>query len=397
MTKVTSEKIQNEFEDLYGDESFDYLWVLATIIDQKPVTLSASARRLQTTDPTVLPDKGLEVSVKVNINFRSKIPFTLEDVQKDVGKAFDSETEKRAYIFALQTTVDKTFSKINKVVVSVDGTIITNVEKSDDSENKKSNIWVIVGPSIGGGLLLLGGLFIFMRRRKSQDNLPYRKDFDTQDIPAIDPRISKSIDVEPDDPDISTLGDPMVGPGGNLFVSSSFDRDHSGSSSNVSADYDYNVAYGGAGDMPSVSTAGASKSFLGRGSSFLQNQKARTSSAVTLDSTGNDTAVREQISVFSEDDSFEQQYGDEDEKIVVVAPAGKLGVVIDTPFGGVPMVHAIKETSVLADKVRIGDKLMSVDNEDTTTLSAIRVSKLISSKANNPKRILVFSRPRRED
>ena len=30
------------------------------------------------------------------------------------------------------------------------------------------------------------------------------------------------------------------------------------------------------------------------------------------------------------------------------------------------MIHAIKDTSVLVDKVRIGDKLISVDGVDTT-------------------------------
>ena len=54
-------------------------------------------------------------------------------------------------------------------------------------------------------------------------------------------------------------------------------------------------------------------------------------------------------------------------------------VVIDTP-GGVPLVHAIKDTSILADKVRVGDQLVSVDDIDTTQLSAIEVSKLISSR-----------------
>ena len=76
----------------------------------------------------------------------------------------------------------------------------------------------------------------------------------------------------------------------------------------------------------------------------------------------------------------------------MIAPPGKLGVVIDNPTNSVPMVHAIKETSVLADRVRIGDKLVSVDGQDTTEMTAIGVSKLISSKAMNARRHMVFMR-----
>jgi C-terminal processing protease CtpA/Prc len=97
-------------------------------------------------------------------------------------------------------------------------------------------------------------------------------------------------------------------------------------------------------------------------------------------------------SLFQDDASFEKQYREQEERIEIDAPAGKLGVVIDTPVGGVPLVHAIKDTSILADQVRVGDQLVSVDDVDTTQLSAIEVSKLISSRANNPSRILVFIR-----
>ena len=103
------------------------------------------------------------------------------------------------------------------------------------------------------------------------------------------------------------------------------------------------------------------------------------------------SGAQEDLSLFEEDNSFDQMYG-EDERIEIIAPPGKLGVVIDTPMNGFPMVHAIKETSVLSGRVRIGDKLVSVDGEDTTEMSAIKVSKLISSKAMNPQRRMLFLR-----
>lgn len=99
-------------------------------------------------------------------------------------------------------------------------------------------------------------------------------------------------------------------------------------------------------------------------------------------------------SFFSDDASFEEQFVDPDEQFEVLAPAGKLGMVIDTPSGGAPMVHAIKESSVLADTVHVGDKLISVDGEPTIHMTAMQVSKLISLKANNSTRTLVFLRSR---
>jgi len=74
------------------------------------------------------------------------------------------------------------------------------------------------------------------------------------------------------------------------------------------------------------------------------------------------------------------------------APPGKLGVVIDSPEVGGPVVHAIKEGSVLANKLRVGDRLVAVDEDDVRTMSAIKVSKLISRKGFNAERKLTIVR-----
>lgn len=97
-------------------------------------------------------------------------------------------------------------------------------------------------------------------------------------------------------------------------------------------------------------------------------------------------------SLFADDASFEQQFAQPEERFDVVAPAGKLGMVIDTPNGGFPVVHAIKDTSVLSDRVRVGDRLLSVDGDDCTAMTAMQVSKLISLKSEKPARVLVFAR-----
>jgi hypothetical protein len=203
--------------------------------------------------------------------------------------------------------------------------------------------------------------------------------------------------------DISTLGDPVTGNPLNMFGGQSnvfgdanlLQDDDQHNESQSSAGYDYKLAYLGAGDLQSVSSAGGTKSAEGNRAlaDDLTNDgeagsKVRFSPSVDG---SNVSGSHGDISLFEEDNSFDQMYG-EDERIEVIAPPGKLGVVIDTPMNGFPMVHAIKETSVLSDRVRIGDKLIAVDDEDTTEMSAIKVSKLISSRGSNPQRRMVFLR-----
>lgn len=87
----------------------------------------------------------------------------------------------------------------------------------------------------------------------------------------------------------------------------------------------------------------------------------------------------------------------EEDQFVVYAPAGKLGLVVDNPDDGAPVVHAIKEDSVLADQVQVGDRLVGVDEVDVRSLSPVKVSKLISKRSTNPLRKLTLTRAKPED
>lgn len=82
----------------------------------------------------------------------------------------------------------------------------------------------------------------------------------------------------------------------------------------------------------------------------------------------------------------------EEDQFVIYAPAGKLGLVVDNPDDGAPVVHAIKEDSVLIDQVRVGDRLVGVDEVDVRSLSPVKVSKLISKRSTNPLRKLTLTR-----
>lgn len=72
---------------------------------------------------------------------------------------------------------------------------------------------------------------------------------------------------------------------------------------------------------------------------------------------------------------------DTGETIEILAPPGKLGIVIDTPDGELPVVHTVKKGSALAGLVRVGDRLLAVDDEDVCLWTAVDISRLLAGKS----------------
>jgi len=215
---------------------------------------------------------------------------------------------------------------------------------------------VIIGIACGGaGFLILVILFCIYCRSGSSDG----SDAKSSEDPPL------HVDVRADE--VSTL----AGPDGPPTY---------GDRSVATVDYDYSKAYGGAGDT-SVSSAGGTFGSNTQNISFPNNAAATGAALGAMD-----------------ENSYDAQYdnpgirnGDE-EIIHIFAPPGKLGVVIDTPDDGAPVVHAVKDTSVIADRIVVGDKLVAVDDEDVRSMTAIKVSKMISRKGANPSRKLTIVR-----
>ena len=65
-----------------------------------------------------------------------------------------------------------------------------------------------------------------------------------------------------------------------------------------------------------------------------------------------------------------------------------------TAIRGPHTVHAIKDDSILSDLLRIGDKIVSFDDEDVGAMTAMELTQLIGSRGNNPSRKFVILRPR---
>ena len=81
------------------------------------------------------------------------------------------------------------------------------------------------------------------------------------------------------------------------------------------------------------------------------------------------------------------------ERYTVVAPAGKLGVILDNPDDGAPVIHTVKDTSPLLGMIAIGDRLVQIDNVDVSGFTPAQVVQLLSTKSNNPERLLTMLRP----
>jgi len=114
---------------------------------------------------------------------------------------------------------------------------------------------------------------------------------------------------------------------------------------------------------------------------------------------GDTTVTGSKAMLFDEDATLEDIYqnplGDGEiayNLITVVAPAGKLGVVLNNPHGDLPVVYAIKESSSLRGMVRVGDLLISVDEVDCRGMSSHSVSTFLTSRSRNPARTLVLAR-----
>jgi len=300
-----------------------------------------------------------------------KIDYELDQDEVDalVLSAWDTEEDRLVYVEALKLQ-SNAFEGVEEVLVEADDPPNPN---PDPIEPEGLNIAVIVGAGIGGGALLILLAFMILRRKESSSKLQRTISPTKSTGPTV--AVSAEIHIHPED-DVSTLGDPMGLPGGMLL--GGLDRDEQ-TASIGDADYDYRQDYGH-GQNP--------------GSSLSLSTRERD----RLASDGNSTTLsklgRMADTLFSDESSFEQLFSAGEERYDVVAPAGKLGMVIDTPNGGLPVVHAIKDTSVLANSVRVGDRLLSVDGEDCTAMSAMQVSKLISLKSEKPARVLVFAHRR---
>lgn len=308
-----------------------------------------------------------------------------------VSDTFNSDAERTRYIQRLKETNPVAFSHVTSVALRVNGVVPTDesnptnpVTGGGSSSPGPNMISIVAGLIAGVAVVMLVGLVLFVMKRQSpKDGLTRESPTDllaSQGSPMQG--FTSEIIVDRQD-DISTLGDPIFGPGGGMALAAVERDERTASVVNM---YDYTKEYLLGQDVKDAATSGASIDSPSAKSSILDMSRA-----------GPGTVANE---MFADDASFEEQFaGDDDSadagkkpyRFEAEVPPGKLGMVLDTPNGSPPIVHAIKPDSVLFDKVQVGDLLLSVDGEDVRSMSAIQVSKLISIKSDR-RRLLCFAR-----
>lgn len=69
----------------------------------------------------------------------------------------------------------------------------------------------------------------------------------------------------------------------------------------------------------------------------------------------------------------------------VFAPAGPIGIIVDTTKNG-PAVHSLKNTSPMIGLINPGDLIVALDDQDTRTMNAATLTRLMAQKATQKER-----------
>jgi hypothetical protein len=298
----------------------------------------------------------------VRIGIRSAI--IVHNTRRYIGGPFDSSSEQDAMVEAMRATGCPEFARIRDVRVILPADTNLSGATRGGSGGSAANTGVIAGSVVAvAAAAMLVAIFIFVRIKRRRDVLGEIIVDATQNpgyFGGNDNDIVSEIGGMRTDLEVSTLGDPI--PQGTFLVPGTGDLSTAGS---FSLDYDYKDHYPAYyQEVPSI---------------------AEEVSRFGGDSLSN-------ILVPADDDTFEAQYG-LDEQFEVLAPPGVLGLILETNNDGVPTINKIKESSALADQVQIGDRLLSVDGIDVSIMLASDVSRLIASRKDAPIRKFVFTRP----
>ncbi|KAL7567124.1 hypothetical protein ACA910_009451 [Epithemia clementina (nom. ined.)] len=313
---------------------------------------------------------------KVRIIFDPTIEYKIPSSSRATIKAEDVVMEPFADSYTtgqLTTELKKshpdftTMSSVSTVSIPP-GSAITQEPSNEDDSGLGLGVYIGIGVA---GAAVLAALFIAVKlnRRNSEK------------VARHDP-LAGTIDHQLRN-ELYSVGEEVSMVSDNHTYDDMKSAGGRGDQSIETIDYDYSKAYGG-GEQSVVSSAGGTLGDNTRetGSHIMATNNrlsGRAALGASFDSeTGNNSAAHEPII--------------QEQTIEISAPPGKLGVVIDTPNQGAPVVHAVKDSSVIANLISVGDQLIMVDDIDVSDMTAIKVSKLISKRSANPQRKLTVVR-----
>lgn len=362
----------------------------------------SSRRRMQVSTSTTA--EALEVVFEIAVSYRS--PDTSEiDLLNVILQAFQSGDGRKRYAKRLKDSQDPTFANLSDLVLQVQSS--TNGVASPDSNGGKDGenkiiVWTLIGAAVVAVAASITLFVVYMRRSEtdriklsdstaSNPNVVEQAIFEPatsaeNPLSSRTSRLSQEILVDETENDgISTLGEPMVFPGMHTTML----LDEQTASVRYAQHYmDGQHIY----DADNNTRHYVNERMLSDKS--MMNHTAASSSGMTLSKTGSGlTHLKDHSHIFSDNDSFEEQFAGQDECFEVSVPPGKLGIIIDlSPESGEPEVRAIRADSVLASQIKMGDRLLSVDNQTCAEMTAEEVSKLIAVKSDQECRKIMFVR-----
>lgn len=373
---LTRDVLVDSMTELFGT-LVELRGVDVDIFDQELV--QTTRRRLQQPEPPLLP---LRVGFDVEVSYRTAAASLSSSPPDWVALALDTVAEQEMYIERLQARNTQAFATVTSMRVRVDGQTVGETNESpsgaptDSSTVRGKTFWIIVAASGGGGTALLLCIILILcltRRKKPKKQHATQKHHPHKPPPTKvtyeeannNMQFAAEIHLQQRQDDISTLGDPF---GGGMHMGAGVRDERTAS---VGHDYDYaKHAFGRQNSLEAAS----------------QIDSKMSSALGPMDHTIQDV------------ESFDQQFGAAaaaEQRLEFEVPAGKLGMVIDTPQGHSPLVHAVKPGSVLDGKVQVGDFLIQVNHQDVTEWTAVKVSKYISALSGRA-RLLVFHRTTRQ-
>jgi hypothetical protein len=352
------------------------------------------------------PPPSLEISFVATIAFVSERDDW--DPNAMVSGGFRTASDREEYVRSLSRE-DPAFEGVKSMSMEVNGEPISQEDGTNDdtsstggveSGNSDKLLFYIVGGVLGGALIfLIVGIMFYRAGRQSREKDGFNEvreegrssmasppsPEETPSGPVVvegwgrrDSRKYGDMMIESrGDDDISTLGDPYFGEGGAKAIYPPNDEMIAEQSVISAGDEIY--VYG---------TRRRLNTKDGGSTMYTEGDNGTKGGSKMM--FGDDTTLEDAYlnNPFEVGGSARKDY----QHFVVVAPAGALGIVIDNVTGDLPIVHAIRETSVLQGRLGVGDLLVSVDEVDCRGMSAMEVSRLISGRCENPVRRLALLR-----
>ena len=312
-------------------------------------------------------------------------PMEEHDANRYVEGSLLSQVQKNLFLEELRATDCPEFQYVAGVDISVPRTMENKSPDSSTTSNLSMGLVAGIVAGCASLMILIGAIFIGSRIRKRNRLL----DDDSSPAPTAAKRpMRESSEYNMsviDGYEVSTLGDPVTSERG--FGKKSDIEDSTIGSANI--EYDYRKAFGDVQSMTDSQLAESSDDSSPNRRSLrfgsLDDPSLQNSGGVAGSSTSD-------IVTAAGDTTMGSPFYVSEEQFDVVAPAGLLGLILETSIeDGRPMVYSIKPSSSLAHILKVGDRLIAVDGTDVSRIRASDVSRMIAEKKDKTRQ-LVFTR-----